>query len=90
MIKQRVLDLHGGKNDARVSNLLHVAGVEIGSTDQIDLALGLQVAQMQRGLHISRLGVIPPMELHQVEALHAQALQGSINDAAHVQCGDVG
>src|SRR6185437_7691036 len=90
MIEQRVLDLQRGKGDARISNLLYVAGVEIGSTDQIDLALGLQVAQMQGGIDTARLGVIPPMELHQVKAFHAQAPQGAIDDAAHVLSGDRG
>src|SRR2546430_2997058 len=58
--------------------------VEIGHTETRNLACPLQSIQLESCLHVARQGEVPPVKLHEVETLHAEPSQGSIDDAFDV------
>src|SRR2546425_11448340 len=67
--------------------------IEIGHPEMRDLACALQSIQLESGLHVACQGEVPPVKLHQVETLHAEPSQGSIDDGfdvAAVQCFQLG
>jgi hypothetical protein len=53
----------------------HLRRAEIGQADAVDLAFAVQLLQLQRDIDVTRHAVIPPVELHQVEALLAESSQ---------------
>ena len=64
--------------------------VEIRASDILDLSLALELPEDERGVDGARNGIVPPVELHEVEAIHPQPLERAIDDAAHVGAVDAG
>src|SRR5437660_8315703 len=67
--------------------------IEIGHTKTRNLACALQSIQLESRLHVARQGEVPPVKLHEVETLHAEPSQGSIDDGfdvAALQCVQLG
>src|SRR5437588_5230355 len=67
--------------------------IEIGHAKTRNLACALQSIELESCLHVARQSEVPPVKLHEVETLHAEPSQGSIDDAfdvAAVQCLQLG
>ena len=84
VVEKRVLDLHADEIDAGADQFGRVRRVEIGAAQAVDLAFALQFGQPAGGLDRAGDGVVPPVELHEIEALGAEPLQRRLDDPADV------
>src|SRR4029077_6260796 len=93
LVEEGILELVCDDGHARSEQFLEMQRVEIGHTETRDLACALQSIQLESCFHVARQGEVPPVKLHEVETLHAEPCQGSIDDgfdAAAVQCLQLG
>ena len=74
-VQQGILHLHADQRHPCVQHGGSARGIEIGAADIRNQAFTAQGRQFQRCLHHAGHGVVPPVELHQIQTLHAQALQ---------------
>src|SRR5262247_4036594 len=88
MVEQGILHLHAGHGDAGGGEALDMVGIEIRAAEQVDLAVTPELVEPMGRLEAAGDGIVPPVELHEVEPLRPQALQRSIDDLAYVGLGD--
>lgn len=74
-VDKGVLNLIRDHPEAMIADDPQPLGVEIGQPEMADLARLLQIGEMVERVEIALIGIIPPMKLQQVEALHAHARQ---------------
>src|SRR5262249_10365386 len=74
-VEHRILDLQGLQRHAGRDQGFDMRRVEIRAAKERDLARTLQLGEPERGLDTAGHGVIPPMKLHKIEALDAEAAQ---------------
>ena len=58
--------------------------VEVSHADVGDFTRLPQAIELERGLHVTGDVEIPPVELHEVEALHAEPLERAVDDVFDV------
>src|SRR5579859_6075484 len=78
-VEQRVLHLHARELHAGTDEGRSMRRVEIRAAELVDLARALQLDEVLCGLDQPRLRVVPPVELHEVEALLPEALARSVD-----------
>ena len=89
-VEQRILHLHAARAARRPRPAPRVRGVsKLVPPSSSILPSRAQLLQPQRGLDAARNGVVPPVELHEVEPLHAEPLQRPVDDRAHMRAGRV-
>src|SRR5215207_7095692 len=85
VVKQGILNLHAYERHAGVQQRGALVGVEIRSADEAYLAQLLKLGQPDGALDASRYVVIPPVILHEVETLHPQPVQRTVDRRDHVR-----
>ena len=85
IVEQRVLELVGQDRHARGEDLEELCGAEVRDAELVDLPRTAQPLQLQRHLHVPGDLEVPPVELHQVQPLHAEALERTVDDALDVR-----
>ena len=90
LVEKRVLDLHRHERHAGVEQGSRVGCIEVGAADLVDLPLVLKLLEDERGLDGARNGVVPPVELHEIEALHPEPPERAVDDLAHIGAVDRG
>ena len=68
--------------DAGGDDLLQACLIEVGQANVPDLAGAALLVKPRGGIHVTRNVVVPPVQLHQIDALHAEARERAVN-AAH-------
>ena len=69
-----------------LNNLVQPRDVEVGHPNVPYPAGRLQIRQPLRRAHISGRAVVVPIELHEVQCLHAQAAAGAVNRLHSTVC----
>src|ERR1700678_1657958 len=79
LVEQRILRLNRDHRYAGIENFREAGHVEVGHADVGDFPFVAQPGERRSRFHIAGNFVVPPMELHQVQALHPQAHEGTID-----------
>ena len=61
-----------------------MGGVGVGHSQMPYQAFGLQFLKVGQGIQIARIGIVPGVELQQVEAVTAQAVERRLNGGPHI------
>jgi hypothetical protein len=69
-------------NPARQCNA-KVRTVEVGDSDGADHPFVPQLLQIEQRVEPARVGESPGVELHQVNAVAAQSIEGALDSGAH-------
>ena len=62
--------------------------IEVGAADLVDLPLILKFPEDERGLGGAWNGVVPPVELHEIETLNPEPPKRAFDDLSHVRTVD--
>jgi hypothetical protein len=73
VVDERILQLVRPDGHTGREQLFEVRRIEIRDADARNLAGALQSLKLESRLHVARHGKVPPVKLHQVETLHAEA-----------------
>ena len=65
-----------------------MARIEIRRADMAHFSVAPEIIERSKRLQPARLGVVPPVELHQVERINPQSTQGPLDDRPYVARGD--
>ena len=84
-VEQRERHLVGCNRDAVAAQQVQVIGVKVGQSQVMDLAALAQLHQACHGIEIARVGVVPPVELHQVDALDSESAAPLIDPRLHAR-----
>ena len=82
-VQQGKRHLVGGNRQAMAQQQSQMVGVEVRQAQMGNLTALAQARQVLHGIQIARVGVVPPMKLQQVDALHAQPLQPLVDTGLH-------
>ena len=88
LIERGKLNLHAEERYPSRDNGLDMGRVEIGSADEIDLALAAQLVEPPESIDESRHFIVPPVELDEIEAVRSQTHQRLIDDRTYVIPGE--
>ena len=82
-VEKRVLHLGGYHVDTGCGDLRQSPLVEVGDPDAIDLSLGLEGGEVPGAVRPPGRGKVPPVELHQIEALAPETREGAVDHPVH-------
>ena len=80
-VDERILRLHRDERDAGVENLPDMGRIEIRAADMAHFSVASQIIERSKRVQPARLGVVPPMELHQIERVDLETAQRSVDDS---------
>ena len=83
-VQQRVADLVADDGYAAVERHVQVHRVQIGRPQVQNLPLGLQVGQVEQAIQPARVGVVPGVELEQIDALHPNPPERAVDRRLHL------
>ena len=87
LVDQRIAHLVGHHFDAAVHHDAQVGGVEIGQAELADQAGLLELLQPIQAIQPVGIGIVPGVELQQVDPLHLQAVECPLHRGAHIFAG---
>ncbi|MDF2975256.1 MAG: hypothetical protein K0R61_5706 [Microvirga sp.] len=90
LIEKRVLDLHRHKRHPRIEQGSRMGCIEVGAADLVDLPLILEFLEDESGLDGPWNGVVPPVELHQIETLNPEPPERAVDDLPYIGTVDAG
>src|SRR5580658_3216257 len=65
-----------------------MARIEIRRAAMAHFSVAPEIVERSKRLQPARLGIVPPMELHQIERIDPQSTQGPVDDRPYVAEGD--
>ena len=76
-------DLVRNDRDAELFEQQQVVGVEIGDAERADPAFVAERGELAHGVDVARVLEHPPMELQEIDAVGAQAVEAALDAGAH-------
>ena len=83
-VEQRVLHLGGDDIDAGSQKLGQMLGIEVGDTNVANLAFMPQRVEATERILGTGQRIVPPVELHQIEAIDAEPGERAVDDGVDV------
>ena len=83
-VEHRILQLVRDDRDTGGDDFRQALLVEVGQADVPDLAGAALLVKPGHRVDVARHVIVPPMQLHQIDAVHAEARQRAVDAADHV------